>query len=253
MTTSKKTRLDQLLVDRELVETRSKAKSLILAGEVLVDNACVDKPGTLIKNDALLRVKQADKYVSRGGKKLEKALTEFSLSVSGCVCVDVGASTGGFTDCLLQHGASKVYAIDVGYGQLHWKLQSDLRVTRLDRQNFRNFDLSQLSEPIDLVVVDASFISLKILLQKIVEVLSHMNSKEVKYLVALVKPQFEVGREYLAKGGIVRNVDARLQALREIITACQGAGFSQIKTCESPITGADGNVEFLLVAQFVRA
>lgn len=254
MKIQKKIRLDDLLVEKKLVETRSQAKALILAGEVQINHQRIDKAGSLVAPDAEVSIKQPLKYVGRGGLKLEKALIEFGVDVSGCVCVDVGASTGGFTDCLLQHDAKKVYAIDVGYGQMHWRLQNDDRVVRLDRENFRNFDVSRITEPVDLVVMDVSFISVKLLIPKVVNLLSSCRpsptSRTCQKMIVLVKPQFEAGPEFVGKGGIVRDKEVQKRVVADVQqTLCQN-GFTEIKTTESPLQGADGNREFLVVGRW---
>ncbi|MBF0104678.1 MAG: TlyA family RNA methyltransferase [Deltaproteobacteria bacterium] len=245
-----KCRLDQLLVNKGLIESRTKAKALILAGEVLVDNTPVDKTGTLVSETAELRIKQRPKYVSRGGIKLEKALSDFNINVTDKVAVDVGASTGGFTDCLLRHGAAKVYAVDVGYGQMHWSLQGDTRVVRIDRQNFRNIDINLICDPVDIVVMDVSFISIKLLIPKITALFNKPHSCQHQTLIALIKPQFEVGRENIGKGGIVKSVVARERVLNELIKHISDHGFINPQTVVSPITGADGNIEYLLCAPY---
>src|SRR5690348_1676014 len=206
MVSPSKLRLDKLLVERGLCESRARAQALILAGDVVVGDHAVDKPGTLVDAGASVRLKgDANPYVSRGGLKLRAALDHFAISPTDTVCMDVGASTGGFTDCLLQAGATRVYAIDVGYGQLAWKLAHDARVVVLDRQNIRDLAPTQIPERIDLAVADCSFISLT-------KVLPHLPAflRMRADVIALVKPQFEVGRELVGKGGIVRD-----DALRE--------------------------------------
>lgn len=245
MTKPSKTRLDQLLCDRELVESRSKAKALILAGQALVNNTVIDKAGTLVPNDAEIRLKTTLKYVSRGGLKLEKALTEFSIQPQNFVCLDIGASTGGFTDCLLQAGANKVYAVDVGYGQMHWKLQSDARVHRIDRCNFRTFDLQKFTDRIDLVVSDVSFISILKIAPKILELTKSQDSPLT--WITLFKPQFEVGPEFVGKGGIVKDDKAREESLNSTIFKLEKLGFHCTNKTTSPITGSDGNIEYLLL------
>ena len=200
----KKQRLDLALVERGLVDTRSKAQSLIMARRVLVNGAFVDKAGANVAAEDELRVAELEHpWVGRGGMKLAHALEEFGIDVSGKVCADIGASTGGFTDVMLKHGAAKVYAIDVGYGQLAWSLRQDPRVVVLERQNIRNLDLALVPEPCDLAVVDVSFISLTLVLPRIAELLR--TPPPGKPIVALVKPQFEVGRALVGKGGVVRD------------------------------------------------
>jgi 23S rRNA (cytidine1920-2'-O)/16S rRNA (cytidine1409-2'-O)-methyltransferase len=242
-----KIRLDDLLVAKGLAENKSRARALILSGQVIVNDELSDKAGTPVALDAEVRVKESARFVSRGGLKLEGALTQFGVTVTDFVCVDIGASTGGFTDCLLQHGAKRVYAIDVGYGQMHWKLQSDERVIRFDRENFRNFDATKIPEAIDLCVMDVSFISVKLLLPKLDDLFERQNKDLLA--VILVKPQFEVGRELVSKGGIVRDVGAREMALANVVSALQVRHWQEIQTGISPITGADGNVEYVLTAK----
>lgn len=243
---SNKTRLDQLLLDKKLIQSRSQARALILAGAVLVNEERIDKPGTLIPSDAVLRLKEKSKYVSRGGVKLERALKEFAVNVAGKICLDVGISTGGFTDCLLQAGAKKVFGVDVGYGQLHWQLQKDPRVVHFDRENFRHFDLTKITAPIDLVVMDVSFISIQLLLPKVVALFQSQTQPEQKQFIALIKPQFEAGPQNVQKGGIVKDEAVRQTVVEDTVTCLQKAGFQDIQVTPSPITGADGNVEYLV-------
>lgn len=239
----KKVRLDQLLVERGLVPSRDKAQALVLAGQVVVDDHRISKPGTRVDASASVRLKgKPNPYVSRGGLKLQFALEAFGLDPSGKVCVDVGASTGGFTDCLLQHGARRVYAVDVGFGQLSWRLREDPRVVSLERQNIRNLSLEKIPDVVDLVVVDTSFISLRLVLPKVAELLTPCGEA-----VALVKPQFEVGRGQVGKGGVVRDATLRRQAVETVIATATALGFDVVGSEESPVTGAKkGNVEYLL-------
>ncbi len=250
-----KTRLDELLVEKRLVESRSQAKALILAGHVLVGGHVIDKAGAAIGPDQEISIKEKQKYVGRGGLKLEKAINEFGIDVTGCVCVDVGASTGGFTDCLLQHGAKKVYAIDVGYGQMHWRLQSDPRVVRMDRENFRYFDVSRITDPVEIVVMDVSFISAKLLVPKVVEFFRTSQTGPASLtgqkFILLIKPQFEAGPEFVGKGGIVRDDAVRQKVVRDVVAVLEKNKFTEIKSCESPITGADGNVEYLAYGRLI--
>jgi 23S rRNA (cytidine1920-2'-O)/16S rRNA (cytidine1409-2'-O)-methyltransferase len=234
-----KIRLDQLLVQRQFVESRERAQRLIMAGEVLVNDRVADKPGTQIAPDADIRIKEPLPYVSRGGLKLAAALDRFPIPIEGAVCADVGASTGGFTDCLLQRGAAKVYAIDVGYGQLDWKLRSDPRVVVMDRTNARY--LEALPEPIGLAVIDASFISLRLILPAVLKWL-----QIEAHLVVLVKPQFEAGRDNVGKGGVVRDPQVHAAVLRSITQAARDLGCSPIDLIRSPLEGPAGNVEFLM-------
>lgn len=235
----KKQRLDRLLVERGVVETRARARILIMAGEVLVNGATVDRPGTHVADDADLQLKTPMPYVGRGGFKLAAALTTFGIDVAGRVCADVGACTGGFTDVLLQGGAEKVYAIDVGYGQLDWKLRQDERVVVLERTNARY--LETVGEPVDFVSVDVSFISLKLILPAVMGWLSPNAD-----VVSLVKPQFEAGRKQVGKGGIVRDHGVHRQVLLDIIGWARQKRFSLAGLMRSPIKGADGNVEYLV-------
>lgn len=234
-----KRRLDTLLVERGLVESRERAQSLILAGKVKIDGQVAHKPGSRVPAEVELTLEEALPYVSRGGLKLEEALSRFRLDVTGFICADVGASTGGFTDCLLKHGAAKVYAIDVGYGQLAWELRQDPRVVVLERTNIRY--LESLPEPIDLASIDVSFISLELVLPPVVSLL-----KPQGQTVALVKPQFEAGREQVGKGGVVREPEVHRQVLHKIATMAQGLGLGILGLIPSPLLGPAGNVEFLL-------
>lgn len=247
---SPRVRLDKLVVERGLAETRTKAQALILAGAVVVDDHAVDKPGTQVRADAAVRLKKGAgevmPFVSRGGQKLQGALEDFAgrtpaLDVTGRVAMDVGASTGGFTDCLLQAGVARVYAVDVGYGQLAWKLTQDPRVTVLDRQNIRSLQPEQLGEPVSLAVADCSFISLL----KVLEALPPLLADGAD-VVALIKPQFEVGRDGVGKGGIVRDATLRAQARERVIEGARALGFVDRGWCTSPIRGREGNEEFLV-------
>jgi 23S rRNA (cytidine1920-2'-O)/16S rRNA (cytidine1409-2'-O)-methyltransferase len=235
-------RVDLVLVDQGLAPSREKARALILAGEVLDGDRPVSKAGELVRADAPLRLRSAPMpYVSRGGLKLAHALAHFSLDVAGRVALDVGASTGGFTDCLLQAGAARVHALDVGHGQLHWKLVSDARVVVHDRINVRHLRPDDLPERGDLAVIDVSFISLRLVLPALLPLLAPRSP-----VVALVKPQFEVGPARVGKGGIVRDPQARADAVAEVSAAAGALGYEVGSHTESPITGAKGNVEFLL-------
>ncbi len=239
-----KIRIDRLLVDRGLVESRERGHALILAGQVLVNGQKQDKAGALVPEDAELRILgEVLPYVSRGGLKLAAALQEFGLSADGKVALDVGASTGGFTDCLLQHGAKKVYAVDVGYGQMAWKIRQDPRVTTIERVNIRAIEPALVPEPVDIAVIDVSFISLEKVVPSILQFL-----RPGAELVALIKPQFEVGREQVGKGGIVRDEAARTTAVTRITEFIGSLGFKVKGVIPSPITGQDGNVEFLIYA-----
>ncbi len=239
-----KIRIDRLLVERGLVESRERAQSLIIAGQVLVNEQKQDKAGAMVPEDAEIRILGGQlPYVSRGGLKLESALKEFKVSVSGKTALDVGASTGGFTDCLLQHGCEKVYAVDVGYGQMAWKLRQDPRVVVIERTNIRSMDPSLIPEPVDIVVIDASFISLEKIIPSILKFLAAGSE-----IIALIKPQFEVGREQVGKGGIVRDELARAAAVEKVVVFFRETGLEVKGVIPSPITGQDGNVEYLIHA-----
>jgi len=233
-------RLDNLLVARGISETRSRARAMILAGEVYVDGIKIDKAGALVDEGCKIEVSRRPKYVSRGGIKLEHALQKFGIKPLGYVAVDIGASTGGFTDCLLKNGASKVYAIDVGYGQLDWSLRNDPRVVLIERTNVRYLKPELIDERPDIVVVDVSFISLLKVFPKIREILTCGG-----ILIALIKPQFEVGREKVGKGGIVKDETSRLEAVGRIKDGAASYGWKLRGLIESPIKGTDGNVEYL--------
>jgi 23S rRNA (cytidine1920-2'-O)/16S rRNA (cytidine1409-2'-O)-methyltransferase len=238
----RKERLDRLLYHRGLAESREQAKRLILAGLVLVNEQKIDKAGTPVPGDADIRILgQEHPYVGRGGLKLEKALREFQIDPTGKVAIDLGASTGGFTDCLLQHGAAKVYAVDVGYGQLAWRLVTDPRVINLERTNVRYLTPVDLPELGDIATIDLSFISLtKILLP--IKALIRNNAD----IIALVKPQFEVGKGEVGKGGIVKSLEKHQQVINQIRDYAEHIGFMYKGVIESPIKGAKGNTEFLM-------
>lgn len=243
----KKVRADLLVVERGLAESRAKAQAMILAGQILTtDGSRIEKAGQLLPEDSPLHFKGARlKFVSRGGLKLEGALEHFRTDVRDLVCLDVGASTGGFTDCLLQRGAAKVYALDVGYNQLDYRLRNDTRVLSMERFNVRHLSPDDLPELVDFICFDVSFISLELVLEPALRV-----AKAGTELIMLVKPQFEVGRENVGKGGIVRDVAAREAALERILDIAEAQGLEGLKTMESPITGTDGNVEFLLYGRW---
>ena len=237
-------RLDQLLVDRGLAPSRERAQALVMSGVVLVAGQPAGKPGTLIETGAEIALREpAHPYVSRGGLKLVKGLDAFGLDPAGKVALDIGASTGGFTDVLLRRGATKIYAIDVGYGQLAWSLRQDARVVVLERENVRTMDPSRVPEPCDLAVIDVSFISLTQVLPHVRELLRPPADKP---LVALVKPQFEVERDAVEQGGVVRDEAARRGAVEKVRTWADANGFAAGADVESPITGPAGNVEYLL-------
>lgn len=239
-----KIRLDILLHERGLAESRSLAQRLIMAGQVRVDGVVVDKPSIKFPNDVQVEVDAGPRYVSRGGEKLEAGLIAWDLlGLAGLVCVDVGASTGGFTDCLLQHGASRVYAIDVGYGLLHWKLRNDPRVISMEKTNARY--LEPLPEKIDLVVVDASFISLKVLLSVI-----HGWFDDQGKVIALIKPQFEAGKKDAARGeGVIRDPAIHRRVIQEVVRNAESIGFGVRGLIRSPLLGPKGNVEFLVLLE----
>ena len=240
-----KIRLDRLLVERGLSPTREKAQALVLSGAVLIDGLPVDKAGTLVAPGAAVRLRgENHPYVSRGGVKLKGALDAFGLDVRGRVALDVGASTGSFTDCLLQGGVSKVYALDVAYGQLAWKLRRDARVVPIERTNIRHFDGSILTEHVDLVTIDVSFISLR---QVLPAVLNLLRGEAI--LLLLVKPQFEVAKGDVGEGGVVRDPEKQEAVLRGIEQACRDAGLEVLGTSESPIQGPAGNREFFVCAK----
>lgn len=234
----KKIRLDELVLARGLAETRTQAQRLIQAGQVWLGDAVADKPGQLLPADAGLRVAQGLPYVSRGGLKLAAALDAFGVSPAGWVCADIGASTGGFTDCLLQRGARRVYAVDVGYGQLAWSLRQDPRVISMERTNIRH--LEALPEPAALATVDVSFIGLGLVLPRIAALLAPGGQS-----IALIKPQFEVGKGLVGKGGVVRDPKLHRQAITAALADAAACGLAAAGVIRSPITGPAGNVEFL--------
>ena len=236
-----KERLDVLLVARGLAETRSRAQAVIMAGEVYVNGQKADKAGMDVPAEAEIEVRgSVCPYVSRGGLKLEKALREFGVAPAGYVCSDSGASTGGFTDCLLQQGASKVFAIDVGYGQLAWKIRSDPRVVVMERTNIRYVTPEDLGETLDLSVIDVSFISLKIVLPAVQKLL-----KPTGQVLCLIKPQFEAGKENVGKKGVVRDPAVHEQVLRDFTALAAELGFTLKNLTFSPVKGPEGNIEFL--------
>ncbi len=243
----KKIRADILVVERGIAESRAKAQAMILAGQILTtDGQRIEKSGQLLAPDSELSFKGArPKFVSRGGLKLEGALERFNVDVTGRTCLDVGASTGGFTDCLLQRGAAKVFALDVGYNQLDYRLRNDPRVVSMERFNVRNLSPDDLPERVRFICFDVSFISLELVLEPALRV-----AEQGTELVMLVKPQFEVGREKVGKGGIVRSTEARRDALSKIIDLAGTQGLDDLESIESPITGTDGNVEFLLYGRW---
>ncbi|MBI4844046.1 MAG: TlyA family RNA methyltransferase [Nitrospirae bacterium] len=239
--TGKGVRLDRLLYEKGWVESREKAQALIMEGNVVVNGVKAEKAGMLVKDDACVELLQKIRYVSRGGMKLEHALKEFRIDVAGKRAMDVGASTGGFTDCLLQHGAAKVIAVDVGYGQFHWNLRKDERVVLIEKTNIRYLEKDILPYKLDIITIDVSFISLLTVIPKILEFL-----KPSSEVVALIKPQFEVGREDVGKGGIVRDEKKRLETVERIKKEVLEMGLEVIGVTESPVKGPKGNVEYLI-------
>ena len=247
---AKKTRLDLLLVERALVPSRERARSLILAARVLVNEQKIDKPGTTVPEDAAIRLLGEEQaYVSRGGLKLERALEHWQIQVAGRACLDIGASTGGFTDCLLQHGAAHVTAVDTGFGQIAMKLRNDPRVKLVERTNARLLAPAALAQPegttgLSLLVMDVSFISATLVLPPV-----HAAAPALEEAVILVKPQFEAGRENVGKGGIVRDPEAHQLAIDRVAECMRSLGWHVVETIPSPITGMEGNHEFLLYAR----
>jgi len=239
-----KRRLDNLLLERGIVQSRERAKGLILSGDVRVNGNPVNKAGTLIDENAEIEITKDIPYVSRGGLKLEKAIKEFNINVKDKAAIDVGASTGGFTDCLIQYGAKKVYAVDVGYGQLAWKLRNDPRVVIIERKNVRYIKPSDIGEPVDIATIDVSFISLKLVLPVVKNLL-----KENGEIIALIKPQFEVGKGEVGKGGIVKDEEKHKKVISEIKSFAIDSGFKVLNVTKSPIAGQKGNVEFLIYLQ----
>jgi 23S rRNA (cytidine1920-2'-O)/16S rRNA (cytidine1409-2'-O)-methyltransferase len=237
-----KQRLDRAIVERGLAATRQKAQALIMAGEVIVEGQRVAKAGHLVPGDAAIELTAKPRYVGRGGLKLEGALQHFAIDVTGLVAADFGASTGGFTDCLLQAGAARVHAIDVGTGQLDWTLRNDARVIVREGVNARYIELTDLGEPVDLAVCDVSFISATLILPAMARVLKHEPGRGV---VVLVKPQFEAGKGQVGKGGIVRDPEQHAAACAKVEACARALGF-ETQIMDSPITGAEGNKEFLL-------
>ena len=236
-----KTRLDVLLVERGLQESRQKAQATIMSGLVFVDGQRVDKAGTAVSPEASVEIRgHTLRYVSRGGLKLEKAMTTFGLTLEGKICADIGASTGGFTDCMLQNGAQKVYAVDVGYGQLDWKLRTDPRVVCMERTNARYLTREQILDPLDFASIDVSFISLKLILPALFQLL-----KEDGHIACLIKPQFEAGREKVGKKGVVRDPAVHLEVLENFMVHAKESNFTVLGITYSPIRGPEGNIEYL--------
>ena len=240
-----KKRLDVELVDRGLVQSRERAKVVIMEGLVYVNGQKSDKAGTPVKEDDRIEVRgETLRYVSRGGKKLEKAMQVFPVVLEGCTCMDIGASTGGFTDCMLQNGAVKVYAVDVGYGQLAWSLRTDERVVNLERTNIRYITEEQVPQPVDFISVDVSFISLTLVLPVAPRLL-----KDGAQMVCLVKPQFEAGKDKVGKKGVVRDPQIHREVIRKVIDCAAELGFWVRGLDFSPIKGPEGNIEYLLFLQ----
>ena len=240
-----KQRLDVLLFKSGRVPSREIARGLILAGRISVNDRLIDKPGTQVALDARIEIRgELEPYASRGGTKLETAIGHFQPAVEGAVAIDIGASTGGFTDCLLRHGACKVYAVDVGYGQIAWKLRQDPRVIVLDRTNFRYFNPAQIDDQPAGATVDVSFISLRHIFPVLIDVLAPESE-----VIALVKPQFEAGREKVGKGGVVRAPEIHQQVVDTVTGYAADAGFTPVGTIESPLLGPAGNKEFFLYAR----
>lgn len=245
-----KSRLDKLLVDRGLAPSRERAQALVLAGNVLVNDQKLTKAGSQVEADCSIRLLGEDlKFVSRGGLKLERALERWNIDVRGKICVDVGASTGGFTDCILQHGAASVIAIDTGYGQLDFKLRQDPRVRLLEKTNARYLTRELLGESADFVAMDVSFISATLVLPAVIQSAFPPDPRG-RSIVVLVKPQFEAGREHVGKGGIVRDEAAQQAAVEKVQRCLVQLGAAQAEVTDSPILGAEGNREFLLYARF---
>lgn len=245
---SNQVRIDQLLVEQGLCESRTKAQALILAGEVYVNTQRIDKPSTFVAPDCQPEVRRGHRFVSRGGDKLDGALTDLEFDVAGATCADVGASTGGFTDCLLQRGASRVYAIDVGHGLLAYKLQSDPKVVVRDRTNARFLQPTDFEEPLDLVVVDASFIGMTQLAEALTRIV-----RPGGHVLAMIKPQFEVGREEARKArGVIKDPELRAEAIANAKQELEHAGLQPLRGCDSKTHGPKGNVEYFLLAQKPR-
>ena len=237
----KKTRLDQLVFDRGFTESRERAKTTVMSGHVFVNGQRADKPGMPVSEDAVIELRgEALPFVSRGGYKLDKALKVFPVDPAGKICVDCGASTGGFTDVLLQHGAAKVYSVDVGYGQLAWKLRSDERVVNMERTNLRYVTQEQIPEKLDLAVMDVSFISIRLVLPAVKALL-----KDGADLICLIKPQFEAGREEVGKKGVVRDEAVHREVVQQILDFAPTIGLSVLGLDFSPIKGPEGNIEYI--------
>lgn len=248
MADKKKERLDVLLVKRNLAESREKAKAYIMAGNVFVDGVREDKAGTNVAEGAEIELRgMAMKYVSRGGFKLEKAIDEFGVALNGAVCMDVGSSTGGFTDCMLQNGAVKVFAVDVGTNQLAWKLRNDERVVSMEQTNIRYVTPEDIGEQVDFVSIDVAFISLTKVLTPVYDLM-----KVGARIVCLIKPQFEAGREKVGKKGVVRERETHLEVIEQVIRFADSLGFHMLDLSFSPIRGPEGNIEYLLYMEKVK-
>ena len=240
---AKKQRLDRLLVERGVAPSRQRAQAMIMAGKILVNNRPVEKAGFLVDHEDSIEQKGKDiPYVSRGGLKLEGALQALEVKLEGSVCLDVGASTGGFTDCLLQNGAARVYTVDVGYGQLAWKLRQDPRVVVIERTNIRHMPAERIGEPVDIATIDVSFISLKIVVPAVIAFLKNSAS-----ILALIKPQFEVGKNQVGKGGVVRDAALHARVIQNLTTFFIESGLSCETVSPSPILGPKGNREFFIL------
>lgn len=238
----KRERIDKLLIEKGIVPSRERARALILEGKVTVEGSVIDKPGVRVNVDAPVQIRGEDlPYVSRGGKKLEKALESFGIDPEGMIVMDVGASTGGFSDCVLQKGAKKVYAVDVGYGQLAWKLRTDPRVVNLERRNIRYLKREEIREDLDLILIDTSFISIEKFLPHLLEFL-----KKGGEVIGLIKPQFEVGKGEVGKGGVVRDPALHQKVIERITKFCESVGFGVLGVIESPLLGPKGNKEFFI-------
>jgi len=241
MSKGNRKRLDILLCEKNIVLSRQQAKSLIMAGNVKVNDKMIDKPGALVGPDDKIDLKEGLPFVSRGGLKLQEGLAVLNISPDGLVCLDIGASTGGFTDCLLQNGAQQVFAVDVGYGQLAWKLRNDSRVTVIERTNIRNMPITALPCPVDLITIDVSFISLKIVVPAVLKFM-----KKNTVILALIKPQFEVGKGMIGKGGVVRNPELHGEVVRDLTGFFKNIGFSVSHAYPSSFPGPKGNKEFFI-------
>ena len=243
-----KPRLDALMVEMGLVPSRERARAMIMAGNVQVDGLPVDKAGIKISPHAHVVLKEKDiPYVSRGGLKLERALDVLSLDLTGYTCLDIGASTGGFTDCMLQHGAKKVHAVDVGYGQMAWSLRQDDRVNVIERTNIRYIAFDTIGECVDLITIDTSFISLKLVVPA-----ARQFMQPGTLILALIKPQFEAGKDRIGKGGVVRDPIVRQKIVEEIVSFFHGQGYDIDPVIESPVPGPKGNIEFILPMRYVE-